>query len=100
MLRVTVLLLLLNQFLFPLQEADPNTEMLRFAAKRGFTHKASRQGDQSALWSLPPAGTGLGAQGTKTKQQVVWGAGSPGKGTNKARGPRPARWTGANSAFT
>ena len=83
MLRVAVLLLLLNQFLFPLQEADPNTEMLRLAAKRGFIHRATRQGGQTALWNLPPAGTGLGAQGTKTKRQVVWGAGSPGKGRTR-----------------
>ena len=46
---------------FPLQEADPNTEMLRLAAKSGFIHKATRQGGQRTLWNLPPCGHGLGA---------------------------------------
>ena len=48
---------------FPLQEADPNPEMLRLAAKSGFIHKATRQRDQSPLWNLPPCGHGAGAHG-------------------------------------
>ena len=81
---------------FPLQEADPNPEMLRLAAKSGFIHKATRQGDQPepALESASLRARGWGSR-MKTKQQVARGAGSLRKAMDKVRGPRPARWTQA-----
>ena len=77
---------------FPHGQQAQTLKHQRFAAKSGFIHKATRQGDQRPLWHLPPCGHGLGAGRSrmKTEQQGAWGVGSLGKRWTRCgdRGPR------------
>ena len=47
--------------LFCLMHSKPNTEALRFAAKKGFIHKAAKRGDRrTSLRPASPKTKGLG----------------------------------------
>ena len=79
--------------------ASPNTATPEARGQARVHPQASRQGDQSAL---EPASRGhrAGCSGHEDQAAGGVGAGSPGEGTDKARGPQPARRTRADSALT
>ena len=54
--------------------SKPNSEMLRFAAEKGFVHEAAKQGDRRTnLKSTSPKARGPGYSLDKAEAWGVWG---------------------------
>lgn len=79
---------------FPHGQQAQTLKHQRFAAKSGFIHKATRQGDQRRSGICLPVGTGWVLTDEDRAAGGV-GRGEPAESDGQGAGPRSARWTQA-----